>query len=46
VLERYRERNGFEAHRAAPHLTAFLARSGALLAAPPEVLVLEPGEVR
>ena len=46
VLERYRDRAGFEAHRAEPHVTAFLARSDELLAGPPEVLALEPDEVR
>jgi quinol monooxygenase YgiN len=46
VIERYRDRAAFEAHRAAPHVTAFLGRSDELLAAPPEVLALEPDEVR
>ena len=46
VLERYRDRAGFEAHRVTPHLTAFRERFDELLAKPPEVLVLEPGEVR
>src|SRR3954469_5091033 len=46
VLERYRDRAGFEAHRAEPHVTAFLERSDELLAEPPDVLVLEPEEVR
>ena len=46
VLESYRDRAGFEAHRAQAHTSAFLARAGELLAGPPEVLVLEPGEVR
>ena len=46
VLERYRDRAGFEAHRVAPHLTAFRERFDELLAKLPEVLVLEPGEVR
>jgi quinol monooxygenase YgiN len=45
VLESYRDRAGFEAHRDTPHLTAFRARFDELLAKPPEVLVLEPGEV-
>ena len=45
VLERYRDRAGFEAHRVAPHLIAFRERYDELLAEPPEVLVLEPGEV-
>src|SRR3954454_6192468 len=45
VLERYRDRAGVEAHRVEPHLTAFRERFDELLAAPPEVLVLEPGEV-
>jgi quinol monooxygenase YgiN len=45
VLERYRDRAAFEAHRAEPHVTAFLARSDELLAEPPEVLALEPEEV-
>src|SRR3954449_3857783 len=46
VLERYRDRAGFEAHRVAPHLTAFRERFDELRAEPPEVLVLDPGEVR
>jgi quinol monooxygenase YgiN len=46
VLETYRDRAAFEAHAAAPHLTAFRARFDELLAEPPDVLVLEPGEVR
>lgn len=46
VLERYRDQAAFEAHRAEPHVTAFLARSDELLAKPPEVLALEPEEVR
>ena len=45
VLERYRDRAGFEAHRAAPHTRAVLDRADELLAAPPEVLFLEPEEV-
>jgi quinol monooxygenase YgiN len=45
VLERYRDRAGFEAHRVSPHLIAFRERFDELLAKPPEVLVLEPGEV-
>src|SRR6185312_3042141 len=45
VLERYRDRAGFEAHRVEPHLTAFRERFDELLAEPPEVLVLDPGEV-
>jgi quinol monooxygenase YgiN len=45
VIERYRDRAAFEAHRAAPHVTAFLERSDELLAEPPEVLALEPEEV-
>jgi quinol monooxygenase YgiN len=45
VIERYRDRAAFEAHRAAAHVTAFLARSDELLAGPPEVLALEPEEV-
>jgi quinol monooxygenase YgiN len=46
VIESYRDRAAFEAHRHAPHTAAFLARSGELLAGPPEVLALEPDEVR
>ena len=46
VLERYRDRAGFEAHRVEPHTAAFLPRAGELLAEPPEVLILEPDEVR
>jgi quinol monooxygenase YgiN len=46
VIESYRDRAGFETHRAEPHTTAFLARTDELLAAPPEVLFLEPEEVR
>jgi len=46
VLERYTDRAAFEAHRVQPHLTAFRERFDELLAKPPEVLVLEPGEIR
>jgi quinol monooxygenase YgiN len=46
VLERYRDRAGFEAHRDAPHTRAVLDRADELLAAPPEVLYLDPEEVR
>jgi quinol monooxygenase YgiN len=46
VLERYRDRAGFEAHRVEPHTKAFLERAGELLAEPPEVLILEPEGVR
>jgi quinol monooxygenase YgiN len=45
VIETYRDAAAFEAHSATPHVTAFLERAGELLAGPPEVLVLEPGEV-
>lgn len=45
VIETYRDPAAFEAHRVAPHTAAFLARSGELLAGPPEVLVFEPEEV-
>ena len=45
VSESYRDQAGFEAHRIAPHTAAFLARADELLAGPPEVLVLEPGDV-
>lgn len=45
VFESYRDQAGFEAHRIAPHTAAFLARADELLAGPPEVLVLEPGDV-
>jgi quinol monooxygenase YgiN len=46
VIETYRDQAAFEAHRATPHVSAFLDRAGELLAEPPEVLVLEPDEVR
>src|SRR3954453_18790894 len=46
VLERYRDRAGFEAHLVEPHLMAFRERFDELHSKPPEVLVLEPGEVR
>jgi quinol monooxygenase YgiN len=46
VLETYRDRAAFEAHRAAPYVRAFLARSDELLAEPPDVLAFEPKEVR
>ena len=46
VLESYRDRAGFEAHRVEPHTTAFLERADELLAGPPEVLILEHEEVR
>jgi quinol monooxygenase YgiN len=45
VIETYRDAAAFEAHRAEPHVTAFLARADELLARPPEVLVFEPGEI-
>ena len=45
VLERYEDRAGFETHRAQPHLTAFLEHANKLLAEPPQVLILEPGEL-
>jgi quinol monooxygenase YgiN len=46
VLESYRDEAAWEAHRAAPHVTAVLERSDELLAQPPEVLIFEPEEVR
>lgn len=45
VFERYRDAAAFEAHRTAPHTSAFLERADELLAERPEVLVFEPGEV-
>jgi quinol monooxygenase YgiN len=45
VIETYRDQAAFEAHRATPHVTAFLEQADELLAEPPEVLVLEPEEV-
>ena len=45
VIESYRDRAGFEAHRVKPHTAAVLGRARELLAEPPEVLFLEPGEI-
>ncbi len=46
VFESYEDAAGFQAHRVTRHVTAFLSRSGELLAGPPDVLVLEPEAVR
>ena len=45
VLERYADQSGFEAHRVAPHLTAFRERFDELLAKSPEVLSSNPRSV-
>jgi quinol monooxygenase YgiN len=45
VLERYAGEEAWAAHREAPHIRRLLDQSKDLLAAPPEVLYLAPGEV-